>query len=162
MPATVIDNYGTELLQTSPGNIQTYGPLKANIQGGKVRATTFTRVYTTEAAGDDSAVAKIPKGARIINGWIQTSATTGAATIAVGLMGADASGNIDDTGPVSDNTAILRAAAAITTTAPVELAATVALSRQYEAAKDLYLTITTAAAAMAGQTLSGVIFYSLE
>lgn len=161
--ATTIDNYSTELGQTSPGNPQLYVPLKANQQGGRVRVVTFTRVYGTEAAGDDTALCKLPKGARILSGIAQVSATTGSATLAFGLMGADGSGYISaDNSTTADNTAILKAAAAITTTAQVALAATVALQSMVETEKELYVTVTTAAAAMAGQTLSGYILYAVD
>jgi hypothetical protein len=162
MAATVIDNYSTEMNQGFPGSPQTYSPLKANQFQGKLRVSTFTRVYTTEAAGDDTVLCIIPKGARILYGEAVVSATTGSATLAFGLMAKDASGFLDVAASVSDNTAVLKAAAAITTTAKVSLAATTALSYLYETEKDLYVTVTTAAAAMAAQTLSGHIVWALE
>lgn len=160
---SAINNYSTELAQTSPGNPQLYAPLKPNQQGGRVRIATFTRVYGTEAAGDNTALCKLPKGARIITGIAQVSATTGTATLAFGLMGTDASGYISaDNTTTADNTAALKAAAAITTTAQVALAATVALYSNVETEKELYVTVTTAAAAMASQTLSGYILYAVD
>jgi hypothetical protein len=157
--ATTIDNYSTELAAGRPPN---YAPLSPNKYEGRMRISMFTRVYTTEAAGDDTALCELPKGARIISGVAQVSATTGSATLAFGLMAKDGSGYLDAALSVADDTAILKAAAAITTTAQVALAATVALKSLYETEKQLYVTVTTAAAAMAAQTLSGWIQYVVD
>jgi hypothetical protein len=160
--ATTIDNYSTELGQTAPGSPQLYAPVKPNQHRGKVRMSSFTRVYATEAAGDDTALCIIPKGARILGGKAAVSATTGSATLSYGLMAKNGSGYLDAALSVADNVAYLKAAAAQTTTTPVDLAATVALGMLYETEKELYVTVTTAAAAMAGQTLSGYIMYVVE
>jgi hypothetical protein len=77
-------------------------------------------------------------------------------------MAKNGSGYLDAALSVADNVAYLKAAAAQTTTTPVDLAATVALGMLYETEKELYVTVTTAAAAMAGQTLSGYIMYVVE
>jgi len=162
--ATTIDNYSTELGQTAPGNPQLYAPLEPNQLRGKVRISTFTRVYASETAGDDTALCLIPKGARILSGSIVISATGGSTTFAVGLMGADGSGYIDDTvgATVADNTGLLLAAQTITSTAKVELAATTALSYLYETKKNLYVTITTAAATIGTQTIKGHISWVVD
>lgn len=159
MAATVIDNYSDDLKN---GVAPVYGPVKTNVQGGRIRVAYFQRTYATEAAGDDTALVILPKGARILNGEISVSATTGTATLAVGLMDRAGSGFIDAALSVSDNTAYLLAAAAITTTAKVALAATQALGYGYETEKELYVTITTAAAAMASQVIKGHITYVVD
>lgn len=159
MPATVIDGYSAELAQVNPPN---YSPLKPNQENGRVRMSFFTKTFASEAAGLDLALCKLPKGARIVGGEISFSASTGTATIAVGLMGKDGSGFIDAANSVSDNTALLLAAAAITTTPVVRLANTQALSYGYETEKELYVTLTTAVAAMGTQVLKGHIAYIVD
>lgn len=156
MAATVIDDYGDELTQNRP---PLYAPLKPNEQHGRIRSCFFTFTSATEGSGTDVALAVIPKGARILQGTISVSATTGSATIALGLMGKDGSGYIDSANTVSDGTALLLAAAAITTTAKVAFAATQALYYGYEAQKELYLTMTTGAAALSSQVIKGHIEY---
>lgn len=157
--ATTIDDYGDELTANRP---PLYAPLKPNQQHGRERICFFTFTAGTESAGLDVALAVIPKGARILEGTISVSATTGSATIALGLMAKDGSGYIDAAASVADGVALLLAAAAITTTAKVAFAATQALYYGYEAEKELYLTMTTAAAALASQTIKGHIRYVLD
>lgn len=159
MAATVIDDYSDEMaLNRAP----LYAPMAPNVHLGRVRMSWFTMTFATEASGADVAVAIIPKGARILSGWIVASATTGTATLSVGLAATDGSGFLDTAGVVSDNIAVLRAAAAITTTAKTELAATSLLGFGYIAQKELYMTVTTGAAAMAGQVVSGFISYVID
>lgn len=157
--ATTINNYSTERAQVNPPN---YSPLKPNQYEGRVRMAMFTRVYATEAAGDTTALCVIPKGARILRIIESVSATTGSATLSFGLMDKLLSGFIDTANSVSDSTTFFSAAAAQTTTAQVEVANTQALNWLYATQKECYLTVTTAAAAMAGQTLMGYLLYSVD
>lgn len=159
MAATTINSYSTDL---AANLAPLYAPIKPNIMHGRVRAVYFRKVFATEAAGEDVALAVIPKGARILGGVAGVSATTGSATLSYGLMAKDASGTLDVAAAVSDDVAALKAAAAQTTTAQVALAATPALYYGYETEKELYLTVTTAAAAMAGQTLTGHLLYTVD
>jgi hypothetical protein len=159
LAATVIDGYGTELAQIQP---PAYSPLKPNQREGRVRVAAFTKVFATEAAATDIALCELPAGARILSGEVNVSATTGLATLSFGLMAKDGSGLIDKANTVSDAVASVAAAAAITTTALVPIFATQALLRYYETEKPLFVTCTTAAAAMAGQTLKGVILYVVD
>jgi len=161
--ATTIDTYGTEA--GAIRNVASaYAPLKPNQAGGRMRFAMFTRVYASEAAGDDTALCVLPKGARIISGEAHMSASGGSTTFAFGLMGKDGTGFIDDTvgATVSDNNAILLAAQTITTTAIVRLAATYALSCMYETTKELWVTVTTATATIGTQTLRGWIAYTVD
>ncbi len=149
--ATTIDSYSDAL----EANLQPlYAPLKTNLQGGRVRMAFFRVTLASQASGEDIAVAIIPKGARILSGVIAASATlANSATLAVGLMGKDGSGYIDDavTGgpglkpdgsavtvgtPVADAVACLKAAAAQGAT-QVPFAVTQALGYGYETAKEL-------------------------
>lgn len=159
MAATVIDDYSDEL---TPHVAPLYEPLQPNESHGRVRQAFFTFTAGTEAAGLDVALAIIPKGARILEGTVSVSATTGSATLAFGLAARDGSGYIDAADSVSDGTALLKAAAAITTTAKADLAATQALYYGYETEKELYLTMTTAAAALASQVIKGHILYVVD
>ena len=159
MPATVIDRYGTELTQIQPPN---YAPLKPNEYEGRVRIARWSVVWTTDAAGTDVAVHKLPKGARVINGTWYTSASTGTATIAIGLMGADGTGFIDAAGLVSDNVAFFLAAAAVTVLTEQRYANTIALNYGYETEKEVYVTVTTGTAVMAGQTFRGHTLYVVD
>lgn len=158
---TTINSYSTEVNQGLPPN---YAPLKPNQREGRIRISSFTRVYTTEAAGDNTALCLLPKGARVVKFEVAVSATTGTATLAFGLMGKDLNGNIDDTSgaTVVDNVAFFAAAAAITTTPKVDLANTIALNWLYETKKEVYVTVSTAVAAMAGQTLRGYVAYVVD
>jgi len=159
--ATVLTGYGVEgtVISSTPS---TYAPLKPDQFMGRLRIATFSKLWATEAAGTNIGLTVIPKGARVISGMVQVSSTTGSATIAIGVAGYDGSGFIDSANSVSDNTGFFLAAQTITTTAQVPLAATIAINSLYETSKQLWLTATTAAAAMAGQTMTGWIVYVLD
>jgi len=88
------------------------------------------------------------------------SATTGTATIAIGLCGKDDSGFIAP--GVADGAALCLAAQTITTTAEVPFLVTQALYQGYVTVKELYLTLTTGAAAMGTQTLRGYLLYVVD
>ena len=184
MAATTITAYSTELNQTSPGSPQLYAPLKANQHRAKTRMSSFNLVLASQASGTSFAVAIIPKGARILGGYIAASATlANSATLAVGLAGAPsvlggtATGYIDDnllgatvatpalattsTSAVSDSTTCLKAAAA-QGTAQVPFAITQALGFLYETAKDCYLTLTTGTGTVSTETVTGYVLYAVE
>jgi len=96
MSATTINNYGVELNQGPPGNPQTYLPLRPNQRDGRVRMQMFTYKAASDASGQNIALLKIPKGARLIDLAVAVSATLGSATLAFGLAGANGNGYIDD------------------------------------------------------------------
>lgn len=160
MSATVLDSYGAELLSVQP---PLYAPLKPNQQGGRVRMSVFSKTFASEAAGLDLGLVVIPKGARILNGEFQFSATLGGTTtVSFGLMGKDKSGFIDAALSVSDDVAALFVATALASTAKQVLAATQALKYGYETEKELYLTLTTAAGSMGTQVLFGHLVYVVD
>lgn len=159
MSATVISGYSAELTQVAPPN---FAPLKPNQLHGRKRVAFFSKTFASESAGANIALCVLPKGARITGGDISFSATTGSATIALGLAGKDLTGYIDAAGSVSDGVALLLAAAAITTTPRVPFANTQALYYGYETEKELWLTLTTAAASMGTQVLKGHIEYVVD
>jgi len=159
MAQTVIDSYSAELTQGLP---PLYAPVKTTQLQGRVRIATFTRQYVTEAAGDDTALVVLPKGAKILNIHLQLSASSGAATLAVGIAGKDKTGFIDGPGTISDSNAFFRAAAALTVTTDTVCGDTQALNTMYETLKEVWITITTAAAAMANQLLTGYVLYVVD
>lgn len=159
MPATVIDRYGSELTQVNPPN---YAPLKPNEYEGRVRIARWSVVFTTDAAGTDVALHVLPKNARVINGTFYVSASTGTATLAIGLMGKDGSGFIDAANTVSDLVTFFLAAAAVTVLTEQRYANTLALNYGYETEKECYVTLTTGTAAMAGQTVRGHTLYVVD
>ena len=157
--ATVLDAFDNELAQVQPPN---YSPLKPNQMGGRVRICFFTYTFASQAAGFDLGLAVLPKGARLIDGVFQFSATLGGTTtVSFGLMGKDGSGTIDGSG-TSDGVALLMAALASSSTAKQNFLATAALDYGYETQKDLYLTLTTAAGAMGTQVLTGHVTYVVD
>lgn len=159
MAATVLDGYSTEQAQIQP---PTYAPLKPNQYEGRIRCAFFSKVFTTEAVATDLALCVIPKGARILGGQLCFSASTGTATIAIGIMDKAGSGFIDAALSVSDNIAFFLAAAAITVTTMQEFGATQALNYGYETEKEVYVTLTTGTAVMAAQTLKGFVRYVVD
>lgn len=60
-----------------------------SLLGGKVRLAAATFTCAADAAGTYTAPIKLPRGARVICGFINASATMGAsATLAIGIAGA--------------------------------------------------------------------------
>jgi hypothetical protein len=153
--------------------------MKPNVQGGRVRTINWTLTLASQASGTSFAVAKIPKGARILGGIISASATlANSATLAVGLAGADGNGNLDDAvagGPtlkpdgsavtvgtaVGDSTTCLKAAAAQGAT-QVPFAITQALGFLYETGKEVWLTLTTGTGTVSTEVVRGYIQYQVD
>lgn len=158
MAATTINSFSAELTQVQPPN---YSPIKTNQQAGRVRTFNFTRVFASEASGQNIALATIPKGARILGGEICVSATMGSCTFALGIAAKDGTGVIDASA-TSDSTNFFLAAVALTTTAQTPFAITQALNYLYETQKEVYLTLTLGAASAGTQTLMGSIRYVVD
>lgn len=193
-----VTKYSVELNQGPPGAPQTYAPLRPNQLGGRVRFQMFTVASGTETT-TTWALAKLPKGARLLDIGIAISATTGATlTLAFGLAAASGNGYIDDgqtlasgnaTGipssdsigaQVADGVALI-AAAANYTSANTLVHLLGAAVQNYQAspaaegvlsigtgpwlymfAKDCYLTMTNAAAAMNSQIVQGYVLYVID
>ena len=96
MAATTINNYGVELNQGPPGSPATYAPLRPNQKDARVRMQMFTYKAASDGSGQNIALLKIPKGARLIDLCVSVSATLSSATLAFGLAGANGNGYIDD------------------------------------------------------------------
>lgn len=176
MAATTISGYSDEITSNrSP----LYAPLPPDREHGRVRSCTFRLTLASQASGTSFAVAKIPKGARIIGGTLAASATlANSATLAVGLAAQDTTGNIDDAvsgGPgykpdgaavtvgtaISDSTTCLKAAAAQGTT-QVSFCLTQALGYLYKTAKDVWLTLTTGTGTVATEVVTGHVYYVID
>ena len=176
MAATTISGYSDEITLSRP---PLYGPMKPNVQGGRVRSINWTLTLASQVSGTSFAVAKLPRGARILGGIVSASATlANSATLAVGLAGADGSGNIDDAlaggptlkpdgtavtvgTPVSDAVANLKAAAA-QGAAQVPFAITQALGYLYETAKEVWVTLTTGTGTVATEVVRGYVLYQVD
>lgn len=156
-----------------------YAPLKTNRMEGRVRCANFKWTCASEVSGTTVAVARIPKGARLISGVLAASATlANSATLAVGIAGVDGSGNYDDalaSGPgfktdttavttgtaVADATAAFKAAAAQGTT-QVPFLLTMALGYMYETAKEVYITLTTGTGTVSTEVVFGHVLYVVD
>lgn len=152
MAITVIDGYSDNIGTTS---IPPAGDIPALAGGTAKRTIYFQITFASQASGHDVMLGFIPKGARILGGThIANGALANSATTAIGLKGVDESGFIDAANTVSDNIAILKAAATLSTTL-VPFGLTQALSFGYVAEKDLYLTLTTGAGTVAVEVVRG-------
>lgn len=169
-------NFSDELTANRP---PLYAPLKTNRAEGRVRSCNFRLTLASQVSGTRFAVAKIPKGARILGGELLASATlANSATLAVGLAGADNSGYYDDAvaggpglktdgtavtvgTPVADGDALLKAAAAQGATL-VPFAITQALGYGYETAKEVYLTLVTGTGTVATEVVTGSVRYVVD
>jgi len=148
--------FSDQLAQVQPPN---YAPLRPNEAEGRVRLAYFTKTFASEASGFYMGLCRIPRGARLLRGCLYMSASTGSATIAIGLCGKDDSGFIAP--GVADGPALCLAAQTMSTT-EVPFLVTQALYQGYVTVKELYLTLTTGGAAMASQTLRGYLLYVVD
>lgn len=173
---SVPTNFSDEITLNRP---PLYAPLKTNRAEGRVRTCNFRLTLASQASGTRFAVAKIPKGARILGGELAASATlANSATLAVGLAGADNNGYYDDAvaggpgyktdgsavtvgTPVADADNLLKAAAAQGAT-QVPFAITQALGYLYETAKEVYLTLVTGTGTVSTEVVTGSIRYVVD
>ena len=122
------------------------GLIQANEQGGKLRAAYFSVNTTTQAisSGDTVNLAVLPKGARILGGFVSFGAMGASATLKIGDSGSDvrllASTDVSAAGTAN----ILAAAGFGYETTDVVTVIATAGGANYASAKDL----------------KGVIFYS--
>lgn len=175
MAATTISDYSDALAtQVTNGT-----PVQANLSRSNLRIAPFILTLASEASGTSFAVAKLPKGARLIKGELVASATlANSATLAVGLAAVDGAGFIDDAltgGPpykpdgaavtvgtaISDSTTCLKAAAAQGATL-VPFCITSALGCGYELAKECWLTLTTGTGTVSTEVVRGHITYAVD
>lgn len=157
MAATTIDSYADEL----ESYIDDGERMDTNLSLGKLHVIPFVVTLASQAAGEDIALAIIPKGARIITGSIVASATlSNSAQISIGLADRGGSGYLDAADSVSDSVTYLKAAAVQSTT-QVGFALTSALGFLYETEKELWLTCTTSVGTVGTEVLKGYITLAL-
>jgi len=166
MAATVInsysDAYGALINGVAQGASGAGQMPPSNQSRGKTTVGAFTVTLASQVAGEDIALVKIPKGARLLHGTIVASATlANSAQISVGLMGADGTGFLDAAGTVSDDVAALKAAAVQSTT-KISFLLTPALKFMYLTEKELWLTITTSVGTVATEVVTGYIEYVVD
>ncbi len=141
--ATFYATSATDVFNTNP-------PVKASpaMHGGRVRVLSDTLTYDSQASGSTLVFGGgyIPKGARVLFGLMTTSASTGSATVSVGITG---------------TTAKYKALAAYTTAdVPLVFGVTAGLT---ETTADEQIILTTGGAALpASGTLTVSIYYVVD
>ena len=159
--------FSAELNRIPPQSV-TYSPLKPAEQHGRVRIAYFTRAVAAEAQNAVIGLCNIPKNARVLNGYLQKSATAGATVNwDLGLAGNDNNGYIDDTSgaTVADSAATAWFGNVANTTAEStqQFAQLPSTKRGYTLTKDCLLVLTIKGAAVtAAATLSGYVEYVLD
>ena len=156
----------TSINSTEVAQIATEGhaPLKANELYGRVRMTKFT-VATGAGIAQNSiiALAKLPKGSRIVGGRIDFGAMGTSATCELGLAATDGGGYLDAAGTVSDTIDKLLAAGNVAALGQLDYANTAALGFLYETEKEVMLVAkATGAAWAASKTLQGIIKFVVD
>lgn len=120
----------------------------ANATGGRLRSAFFSCTVPTSGTGDTMTLTKIPKGARVLGGFIQFSAAQGAtATTAIGIAG---------------TTGKYRAAAVTNSTAQFAIASTQAENCGVETTAEETIIATNAAAAWTAGTMIGRVDYMTD
>lgn len=116
--------------------------------GGRVRCFNEKITLAAQASGDTIAVARLPKGARVLYGVLNASATLGGtATIAIGITG---------------TTGKYRAAATFTTAdTPVLFGVNAGVGEALAAEEEIIITIAAAALPGSG-TLRVMMFYTID
>lgn len=76
--------YGTQMTKIIAGGGAT---AQAPDIGGKVRCFTETVTLASQATTDTIVIARIPKGARVLYGILNTNTSLGSSTIAIGVSG---------------------------------------------------------------------------
>lgn len=128
-------------------NMTTYRD-PANSTGGKLRINYFSCTVPTSGTGDTMTLTKIPKGARILGGFIAFTVAQGAtATTAIGIAG---------------TTGKYRAAAVTNATTQFAIADSAAVNYGAETTAEETLIATNAAAAWTAATCYGEIRYAVE
>lgn len=160
MAQITIESRSVELAQVEPPN---YAPLKSNQLGGRVRASSFT--VNTGAGltdGDNIALTKIPRGARILGGEIAFGAMGGSATADIGIAAVDGSGEIDLVA-TSDTDDFFATALDVSGAGEDMFATTIAQNWLYETVKEVFLVLTIEGASWAAsQTFVGIVEYMVD
>lgn len=159
--AIAIDSYGSPL-DDFVG--QGHAPIQPNQSGGRVRVQHFTVALAAQADDDHIALAKLPKGARILGGRVMTSADPGDCHFDLGIMGADANGYYDtESTPTADDDDFFGTFDPADAAATYILADSVAKRFGYETQKEVYFVATIETAAVTETSaLHGYILYAVD
>lgn len=137
--------YGTQM-----GRLRNSAPVDLPLAGdvhGRVRCFNEKVVLSSQPTTDIVEVARLPKGARVLYGILNSTVSLGTATLAIGIAG---------------TTAKYRAAATFTTIDTPTLFGPAAVAGEALASEEIViLSIATAALPAAG-TLRVMIFYTLD
>jgi hypothetical protein len=137
--------YGTQM-----GRLRNSAPVDLPLAGdvhGRVRIFNEKVVLASQPTTDTVEVARLPKGARMLYGLLNSTVSLGSATLAIGIAG---------------STGKYRAAAAFTATdTPTFFGPAAAVGEALTAEEIVILTIATAALPASG-TLRVTIFYTLD
>lgn len=179
MAATTISTY-SDALETQIGSSSAApgAPAPGNLSRSKVICAPFIWTCNAEVSGTSIGFVKIPKGARLLTGYITASATlTNNATVAIGLAAVDGTGviapavtvavygvdGVATTSAQSDSTTCLKAAGSALSTSKVEFLATSALGFGYELQKECWLTGTTGAGTVGTtEIVRGYVLYAVD
>lgn len=159
--------FSAELNRVPPQSV-TYNPLKPYEYHGRVRESWFTLAVAAQAQNAVVGLCKLPKNARVLNGWFKKSATAGATVNwDLGLVGADNNGYIDDTlgATVADSAATAWFGNVANTTAEstANFATLPSTKNGYVLTKDCLLVVTVKGAAVtAAATLTGWVEYVVD
>lgn len=141
---TYYGDKATDVFNTNP-------PVKVSpaAHGGRVRIVSDTITYDSQASGSDFVIGggRLPIGAQVLGGYIVTSASTGSATLAVGISG---------------STGKYKAAGAVTTAnAPQWFGVAAGLLTPVTTEEQLLVTVAADALPASG-TLHVVLLYALD
>lgn len=115
--------------------------------GGRVRIFNEKIALATQTTSDTIAVARLPRGARVLYGMLTTDTSLGSATVAIGIAG---------------NSGKYRAAGVFTTiNAPTAFGVGAGLGEALAAEEEVIITIAAAALPASG-TLRAMLFYSID
>ena len=138
-------HYGTQMTKLRGGSVDTL-PMAGDVHG-RVRCFNESVSLASQAVGDSIEVGRLPKGARLLFGILNSSVSLGAATIAIGVLG---------------DLSRYRSGATLTTAnLPILFGSTAAVGEALEDETTPILTIGGAALPAAG-TLRIQWFYTLD
>ncbi|MBV5325382.1 MAG: hypothetical protein J0626_08995 [Rhodospirillaceae bacterium] len=137
--------YGTQM-----GRLRNSAPVDLPLAGdvhGRVRVFNEKVVLAAQPTSDIIEVARLPKGARVLYGLLDSTVSLGSATLAVGIAG---------------TTAKYRAAAVFTAVDTPTLFGPAAVAGEPLASEEIVILTIAAAALPASGTLRVMIFYTLD
>lgn len=164
--AAIVADYDDEQVAKQVG--VPFSQLKPSELHGRVRIAWFHWKPTVAIAATKVVrLAKLPKNARIITGVITSNAFVATSTLDVGLIGADASGIIDNPTDATADSAVFftgAAALAVATAGAYAFANNQANNEGYVLQKECYLIgkLNTAGMDGAADVLEGYVQYVVD